>query len=144
MHHAALPGVFAPPANPARTREDVAGILGDPDQGHLVAHVGARFAGLVHVALRERFPPMAAKRIAVVEAIVVAAADRGSGTGRILMDAAERWARDREAGEVWLDVWAFNEGAIGFYEALGYETVSRRMRRRLANGVVAIDGHRGG
>jgi ribosomal protein S18 acetylase RimI-like enzyme len=129
LHHAALPGVFAPPANPARAPQDVAGILGDPDQGLLIAHAGARILGLVHVTLRERYPPMVEQRFAVVEAIVVAAADRGSGVGRVLMDAAEGWARDRGAGEVWLDVWEFNEGAIGFYGALGYETVSRRMRR---------------
>jgi ribosomal protein S18 acetylase RimI-like enzyme len=48
------------------------------------------------------------------------------------MAAAERWARARGAEEVWLDVWEFNGTAIGFYEALGYETVSRRMRRGVA------------
>jgi ribosomal protein S18 acetylase RimI-like enzyme len=97
-----------------------------------VAQDGPRLVGLVHLSLRERHPPMAERRFAVVEAVVVAAADRGGGIGRRLMAAAEGWARDRGAGEVWLDVWEFNAAAIGFYEALGYRTVSRRMRIDLA------------
>jgi ribosomal protein S18 acetylase RimI-like enzyme len=129
LHHAALPHVFAPPADPARTAQDVAGILGDPSQHLLVAQVEVRLVGLVHVTLRERYPPMVAKRFAVVEAVVVATEDRGAGVGKVLMAAAEHWARDRGADEIWLDVWEFNDAAVGFYEALGYETVSRRMRR---------------
>ena len=125
LHHAALPHVFAAPADPARSAQDVTGILDDPGQGLLVAQDGTRLVGLVHVTLRERYPPMVAKRFAVVEAVVVAAEDRGTGVGRVLMAAAERWARDRGAEEVWLDVWEFNDAAVGFYEALGYETVSQ-------------------
>jgi diamine N-acetyltransferase len=131
LHHAALPEVFAAPPDPARSPNFVAAILGDPDQGLLVAQVESQVVGLVHLSLRERRPPMAPKRFAVVEAVVVAAAYRGGGIGRRLMAAAQGWAGERGAAEVWLDVWEFNEGAIGFYEALGYETVSRRMRKRL-------------
>jgi ribosomal protein S18 acetylase RimI-like enzyme len=61
----------------------------------------------------------------------VMAADRGTGVGRRLMAAAERWVRDCGAAEVWLDVREFNDAAIGSYKAIGYETVSRRMRRKL-------------
>jgi diamine N-acetyltransferase len=132
LHHAALPQVFAPAANPARSAEDVAGILADPDQILLVAEAGARLVGLIHATLRERYPPMVARRFAVVEAVVVVAADRGIGVGRRLMAAAERWAHEHGAQEVWLDVWECNDAAIGFYKAIGYETVSRRMRRNLA------------
>jgi ribosomal protein S18 acetylase RimI-like enzyme len=128
LHHAALPHVFAPPADPARSPETIAAILNDPDQCLLVAETDEELVGLVHLTLRERHPPMVPKRFAVSEAIVVSATHRGSGIGRTLMDAAQRWSRDRGAREVWLDVWEFNAAAIGFYEALGYETVSRRMR----------------
>jgi len=128
LHHAALPHVFAPPVHPARSHETIAAILTDPDQCLLVAEVEEKLVGLVHLTLRERRPPMVPKRFAVIEAIVVSAPHRGSGIERKLMDSAQRRSRDRGAGEVWLDVWEFNAGAIGFYEALGYDTVSRRMR----------------
>lgn len=128
-HHVALPDVFAPPIEPARSSDFVAAILGDPDQGLLVAEAGDRLVGLIQVMLRERRPPMVPRRFAVVDAVAVAAGYRGAGIGRRLMAAAEDWARERGASEVWLDVWEFNVEAIGFYEALGYETVSRRIRR---------------
>jgi ribosomal protein S18 acetylase RimI-like enzyme len=128
LHHAALPHIFAPPVAPARSAETIAAILDDPDQGLLVADDQEVLVGLVHLTLRERRPPLVPKRFAVVEAIAVAAAHRGTGIGRSLMNSAHRWAGDRGVKEVWLDVWEFNAGAIGFYEALGYETVSRRMR----------------
>jgi ribosomal protein S18 acetylase RimI-like enzyme len=129
LHHAALPHVFAPPTDPVRSEEAVAAILTDTDQAVFVAQIGLHLVGVVHVGLRERRPPMRTKRFAVVEAIAVTASHRGSGIGRRLMAAAERWAQDRGAAEVWLDVWTFNERAIAFYEDLGYETVSQRMRK---------------
>jgi len=128
LHHGALPGVFAPPVHPARSIAAMAAILDDPRQCLLVAEVGARVVGLLHITLRERYPPMVARQFAMVEAIVVAAEDRGGGVGHRLMMAAHRWAAARDAAEVWLDVWEFNVGAIRFYEGLGYETLSRRMR----------------
>jgi len=131
LHHLELPHIFSPPAYPARSPETIAAILDDPDQGLLVAHDEGAPVGLVHLTLRDRRPPLLPKRFAVVEAIVVAAVHRGTGIGRGLMIAAHCWAGDRGAEEVWLDVWEFNAGAIGFYEALGYETLSRRMRLNL-------------
>ncbi|PHR12448.1 MAG: GNAT family acetyltransferase [Sphingopyxis sp.] len=62
----------------------------------------------------------------------VAPDQRGSGLGRILMDAAEAWLRDRDAPKIQLMVREDNEAAIGFYTALGYEvqpvvTIGRRL-----------------
>jgi ribosomal protein S18 acetylase RimI-like enzyme len=47
------------------------------------------------------------------------------------MEAAQEWARQRGARRVQLTVWEFNEGAIAFYESLGYETYSRNMWKSL-------------
>lgn len=54
----------------------------------------------------------------------VAPDQRSSGLGRILMDAAEAWLRDRDAPKIQLMVRDDNEPAIGFYKALGYELQS--------------------
>ena len=87
---------------------------------------------------------MVARRFAVVEAVVVSSADRGPGVGRMLMAAAERWARDRGAEEVWLDVWEFNDAAIGFYEVLGYETSepAQAPRARGLSSTIRSDAHK--
>ena len=58
----------------------------------------------------------------------------GHGVGRRLMHHAEGWVREQGVAEVLLNVWEFNRRAIEFYEGLGYETVSRRMRRALDDG----------
>jgi diamine N-acetyltransferase len=41
------------------------------------------------------------------------------------------WARARDVQELDLNVYEFNHSAISFYEALGFQTVSRRMKRAL-------------
>jgi ribosomal protein S18 acetylase RimI-like enzyme len=53
-----------------------------------------------------------------VEAVWVSEALRGRGVGRILMEAAERHAREAGCHSVWLDTFQ----AQDFYLRLGYET----------------------
>jgi ribosomal protein S18 acetylase RimI-like enzyme len=129
MHHEAWPNVFARPADSARPRDAVMAMLADPEQSLIVAEIDSRIAGFVRVTLRDRQPPFIPVRIAIVEEIVVAAERRGEGIGSRLMAEAEAWAKNNGANEVWLDVWDFNEGAIGFYASLGYETITLRMRK---------------
>ncbi len=57
---------------------------------------------------------------------------RRQGVGRLLMAAAEKWLRDRDAPKIQLMVRDDNEQAIGFYTALGYDvqpvvTIGRRL-----------------
>ncbi len=57
---------------------------------------------------------------------------RRQGLGRLLMVAAEKWLRERDAPKIQLMVRDDNEQAIGFYKALGYDvqpvvTIGRRL-----------------
>jgi ribosomal protein S18 acetylase RimI-like enzyme len=131
LHYRAVPEVFAPPAEPARTRSFLADILADPTTTLLVAERADGVAGFVRITLRDRPPPFLRSRIAVVEEIVVGVDHHRSGIGKRLMTTAGEWAISQGATEIWLDVWEFNEGAISFYESLGFEHTIRRMRRRL-------------
>jgi ribosomal protein S18 acetylase RimI-like enzyme len=131
LHHEGLPDVFAPPAEPARSVEFVDSILHDPNQKLLVATANDRIAGFVRVTLQDRRAPLAPGRIAIVEEVVVTADFRGAGIGRRLMAEAEAWAKNNGATELWLNVWEFNESAIAFYAALGFETMSLRMRKEI-------------
>jgi ribosomal protein S18 acetylase RimI-like enzyme len=67
----------------------------------------------------------------LVQALAVDPRARGAGVGRALMLAAEDYARAARLDCVLLNTWAFNSGAHEFYERLGYERLSMRMRRRL-------------
>jgi ribosomal protein S18 acetylase RimI-like enzyme len=131
LHHEAWPHVFARPAGNARSRDAVTAMLADPEQSLIVAESDGRIAGFVRVSLRDRRPPLVPIRFAVVEEIVVAAERRGEGIGSRLMAEAEAWAKNNGTAEVWLDVWEFNESAIGFYASLGYETITLRMRKEI-------------
>jgi ribosomal protein S18 acetylase RimI-like enzyme len=53
--------------------------------------------------------------------LAVAPERRRAGLGRVMMDAAEAWLRERGAPKIQLMVRADNEAALRFYEALGLE-----------------------
>lgn len=53
--------------------------------------------------------------------LAVAPDRRREGLGRLMMDAAEVWLRERGAPKLQLMVRASNDEALGFYEALGLE-----------------------
>ncbi len=57
---------------------------------------------------------------------------RRQGRGRLMMEAAEKWLRERDAPKIQLMVRNDNKQAIGFYTALGYDvqpvvTIGRRL-----------------
>jgi len=129
LHHEALPDVFAPPIEPARSLDFVKSSLYDPNQKMLVALAQEQVVGFVRVTLSDRSPPLVPGRFAIIEEIVVTAEHRGEGIGRRLMAEAEAWAMNNDAKGLWLNVWEFNESAIGIYASLGYETITLRMRK---------------
>lgn len=100
--------------------------------GHevLVGEAEGRVAGLIHLFARPAFdkPPEV-----VVQAIIVDAARRGRGIGKILMQAAEDWAVQRGYRSVSLHSKTARADAHKFYDALGYELIatSHLFRRRL-------------
>ena len=58
-------------------------------------------------------------RVAELETLSVAEAERGLGVGRALMDAAYAVIRELGIGELMLYVMDGNDGATRFYERLG-------------------------
>ncbi len=76
-------------------------------------------------------PIFVRRRYAVIESVVVAEEHRRAGIGRGLVEKAHQWAVAEGADSIELNVWEFNQGAVEFYERLGYETASRKMSKRL-------------
>lgn len=99
-----------------RFRESLRGILHDPRATVLVAIDEGEVAGYVHVLTHEAFHADGA--IGWVEELMVREDRRGSGSGRALMRAAERWARG-QSGIAYLAV--ATRRAEGFYRSIGYE-----------------------
>jgi ribosomal protein S18 acetylase RimI-like enzyme len=85
----------------------------------------------VKVVVTPRDPAMVPRRRAHVEVIVVDERHRSAGIGTALMQAATAWAREREATEMVLTVWADNVAADALYRSLGYAPIARVLRRKL-------------
>ena len=108
-------------------------ILEGPDAVLLVAEADGGVVGVL-LAMFERppaSPPQEARRHLHVLSLSVRAEWRRVGAGRALMQAAHARARAAGATDVELHVWEFNRAALAFYDALGYETIERRMRLSL-------------
>lgn len=134
LHARALPDVFQPVAGPPRPRAYFAQILADEEGALFVAEQQDALVGLIRCSIRTApdLPLFVPRRYASIDDLVVDAAVRGRGIGRLLTDRAHQWARDHGASEVELVVWEFNAPARAFYEELGFQTVRRVMRTRLA------------
>ena len=133
LHARILPAYFRPPRRTMRARDELVRLLGARDQKILVADEGGRTLGLVHVQIYDTpaVATMVPKRRAHVDNLIVAEAARRRGLGRRLLDAAAEWARGEGAREILLTVWAGNESAERFYEALGFTRVSSVLGRAL-------------
>jgi diamine N-acetyltransferase len=120
-------------------RNAVAGWLREDATTHgravLVAECdGIGVSGLAHVQIYDTpaFDFMVRRRRANLEDLVVDRAHRRAGCGRALIEAAASCARRMGAEQLLLTVWAGNEGAERFYEALGYRTISTVLGTDLA------------
>ena len=136
LHRTALPHVFRAPDDPELNREHFAAVLVDEDAAWLVAEHAGAIIGFVKLRIMHALdrPVFVPRSYAEVDSLAVRAQYRRAGIGRALMERAERWAAERGLNEVQLNVWEFNQGAIAFYEELGYVTERRQMRRVISNG----------
>ncbi len=133
LHRKSLPQIFQKPSGVVRGRDYVLGLIADESVGLFVAQVEGRLVGLICVMIREspEIPIFVRRRYAVIESVVVAEEHRRAGIGRGLVEKAHQWAVAEGADSIELNVWEFNQGAVEFYERLGYETASRKMSKRL-------------
>lgn len=76
----------------------------------------------VHVAL---LATLEGSHLAAINGLVVEEGHRSSGIGTALVDAAERWARDRGATAILVRSRSTRERAHRFYERIGYVEVKR-------------------
>jgi GNAT superfamily N-acetyltransferase len=98
----------------------------------LLAEADGRPAGLLALGIGSALQH--ARPLARVNALVVMPAARGLGIGRRLMARAEELARDAgcDAVELTTGIGPDRQAAHRFYEALGYERTSYRLRRSLS------------
>jgi shikimate dehydrogenase len=132
LHREHLPHIFQKPSGAVRGREYVLGLIANEAVGFFVAHAENQLVGLICVMLRQspEGPIFVQRRYAVVDNVVVQEGFRHAGIGRELMEKAHEWAMAAGVESIELNVWEFNQDAIAFYKTLGYETISRKIRKR--------------
>jgi ribosomal protein S18 acetylase RimI-like enzyme len=133
QHTAGRPDVFCGSSACARPREYVTALLAASDSTVLVAELDARLVGHVIVRVRDvERSLLVPRRFGEIDALFIMEQARRQGVGQALLRAAEEWVRQAGGTTVELVVWDFNETARHFYEAAGYSTDFRRLRRSLA------------
>ena len=115
---ARLSALLGYPGDAITMSERLAQLLASPTHAVLVDGAGdGPLAG--YVAIEQRLLLVGGMRVEIV-ALVVDTGLRRTGRGRRLLEAAERWARERGAAEVFLRSNVLRHEAHAFYPALGY------------------------
>ena len=104
-------------------------ISADSSYATLVAARGGDVLGMVGLHL-ERFYESNSSCVRIM-ALVVGSEHRGRGVGRILVSAAEDWARQRGAREIMLTTHKRRADAHRFYVSMGYEATGYRFYKPL-------------
>lgn len=134
MNLAAMPHVFKRADSTRRRRDEYFDLmLADDHFEFLVAEDAGRVVGFLqaHIVDARRAPNLVDRQTLFIDVLLVTEDSRKSGAGKALMDGAHAWGRLRSATDVELNVYEFNEGALAFYDRLGYVTSSRRLWRDL-------------
>jgi GNAT superfamily N-acetyltransferase len=129
IHRQARPDMFQPFPPPARTREQIAHWLAQPDSTVLVAQSDGGVVGLVVLLTRapSGFAGAAPRKVVEVDNLVVRADQRGRRVGRRLLAAAVEWSRQRRATHVEVAVHDFNRDGRRFYESFGFSASVDRL-----------------
>ena len=131
FHHNQDPTQFRDPEAAEHTRY-LQERFQDPGAAVFVAEDQGVLAGIAVTVIREAAPPfLNPNRFVLLENLAVATKFRRTGVGRKLVDAVVLWTRARDMQQLDLNVYEFNHSAIRFYEAIGFRTVSRHMKRTL-------------
>ncbi len=134
QHHAAAPAVFVKHPRRELDRLFWQTTFEGPTTCALVAcDEHEQILGFITMSWQENntIPFLYRRRICRIGTIVVSDAHHHQGIGSLLMDAATVWAREQGAVEVRLEVFDFNQNAMQFYQAQGYQVQSHIMCKPL-------------
>jgi GNAT superfamily N-acetyltransferase len=75
--------------------------------------------------------PLRPVRVAELQSMYVVERNRGRGVGARLVEAFFDWARDRQAERLSVTAYAANDGAVRFYQRMGFVDRSVLLERAL-------------
>jgi len=128
LHAQAHPTIFANDT-PGFSEDYLRHLIEDEQSDAYVAEEDGHIVGyaFLHVRPSSYLDIFQPQIVASISDIAVTAPVRRKGIGQLLFDAAQQWAKSRNADRLELTVWEFNKNAIAFYERNSMETLSRTM-----------------
>lgn len=131
LHVEGRPDLFC--AGAKYTVEDIVKMLEDDQKNIFVADTGDDVAGYIFCQFRHVHGSVMRDYLNLyIDDLCVDPKYRRMGVGRALFERAKQLACERGAYNIDLNVWAFNESAIRFYESLGMKP--SRMNMELITG----------
>lgn len=126
VHVAGKPEVFRPGFSEA-LQQHVYTLFAQEDHAILVAETEAGIVGFACLKFVDRpeSPYRNAIRYLDVDEFGVDEMHRRQGIGRALFEAVRDLARKHGLARIELNMWEFNEGALRFYESIGFSTYRR-------------------
>ena len=132
LHVAGRPDIFKPGFG-AELRDYLYTIWNDPKQEIVVDERDGAvcgFAVLNHIVKPEN-PFMLARDFLDIDEFCVDEAYRRQGVAREMVDFIKSYAKEKGFAKIELNMWEFNQGALAFYEAAGFQTFRRYMEMKL-------------
>ena len=128
VHVAGKPEMFRPGFTEA-LQQHVYTLYGSEGHDILVAETEQGIVGFACIKLVDRpeTPYRRAQRYLDVDEFGVDERCRRQGIGRALFARIREVAQERGVQRIELNMWEFNEGALRFYEAIGFSTYRRYM-----------------
>ena len=102
-------------------RDEFLGAVGPGASVWLVAEAGGRMVAMAHLH-PERPSRVSDEEVLEMSRVAVDEDLRGAGVGRLLVEEAERIARDRGARYLSARIFSRNADAVAFWAALGFES----------------------
>ena len=128
IHVAGKPEVFKPGFN-KELQDFIKVIWDDPEQEIVVADKDGVICGfaVLHHIIKPETPFMKERDFIDVDEFCVDKAYRRMGVATQLISFIKAYAKDKGFHRIELNMWEFNQDALAFYEAAGFETYRRYM-----------------
>ena len=128
LHVAGKPEVFKP-GFPEELRNYIYAIHKDPEQFIAVAEKDGTICGfaVLHHINRPENPFMKERDFLDIDEFCVDEAFRRQGVASEMIDFIREFAKEKGFHRIELNMWEFNQDALAFYEAAGFQTFRRYM-----------------
>lgn len=130
LHGMLLPDMFEVKKD-AGFNKQVKNILRKNNSVIFVAEIENVIAGMIQVTIKNvRLGVfLKARKYALLENLIVKSDYRNQGIGKILLNAAESYAKFQDVQCIELNVYEINNNAVEFYKSQGYAAKLRRMKK---------------